>query len=188
MFAKPLKHWLLVALTAGGLALSGCGGDQATKEDTADYGAPADTGMDGGTSGIDASKLNDRGLKGVEEDERSMFADPNNPLSTRIIYFNFDSDVVSSEYTNVLKAHAAYALKRGKTIRLEGHTDEQGTREYNVALSERRAQAVQRVLQLEGMSQDGLPTLAFGEERPAALGHDESAWGQNRRVELIYVQ
>lgn len=188
MTSKNLKLWLLAALTASGLVLSGCGGDQATKDENLDNpGLDAGAGS-GSTSGIDTSRLNDRGLKGVDQDDRAMFADPNNPLSTRVIYFDFDSDVVRSDYTAVLKAHAAYALKRGKTIRLEGHTDERGTREYNVALSERRAQSVQRVLMLEGMSQDGLPTLAFGEERPASLGHDESAWGQNRRVELIYVQ
>lgn len=165
--------------------LSGCAGDS-TKEDSAFTGEEVDDGR--GSTGLDDSRLNERGLRGVEGDEKSMFLDPNNPLSTRIIYFDYDSDVVKSEFMASLKAHAAYAGQKGKTIRLEGHTDERGTREYNVGLSERRAQAVQRTLSLEGMANDALPTLAFGEERPADLGHDESAWVQNRRVELIYVQ
>ncbi len=165
--------------------VAGCASD--TKKEETEY-TGEDLGDDRGSRGLDESRLNERGLRGVEDDEKSMFLDPNNPLSTRIIYFEYDSDVVKSEFMASLKAHAAYAGQKGKTIRLEGHADERGTREYNVGLSERRAQAVQKVLSLEGMSADALPTLAFGEERPADLGHDEGAWAQNRRVELIYVQ
>ncbi len=183
---KRILPLAAASLLAAGM-LSGCARDSAKKEDTS-YTGEDTLGEDRSSTGIDESRLGERGIRGVEDDEKAMFLDPNNPLSTRIIYFDYDRDVVKPEFMAALKAHATYAGQKGKTIRLEGHADERGTREYNVGLSERRSQSVQKVLTLEGMPADGLPTLAFGEERPAALGHDESAWSQNRRVELIYVQ
>ncbi len=174
---------LVAAILA--ISVTGCGGDKNVRDDSSQYGSEFD-GNDASTSGIDTSRLDERGLKGVDYDDRMAFLDPKNPLSTRIIYFDFDSDSVRSEYMASLRAHAEYAKRKGATVRLEGHTDERGTREYNVGLAERRAMSVRRILLLDGVSTDNLRTLSFGEERPAVIGHNESAWGQNRRVEIIY--
>ena len=105
-----------------------------------------------------------------------------------IIFFAFDSDAISAEDQALLAAHAQFLGSRpGLRVRLEGHTDERGTREYNIGLSERRAQAVRRVLGLQGVADSRLSTVSYGEERPAVAGEDESAYSKNRRVEIIYV-
>lgn len=108
--------------------------------------------------------------------------------ATRIVYFDFDSSEIRPEFTAVLAEHAR-ALTRNASVRvrLEGHTDERGSREYNIGLSERRAQSVRRALLLQGVGENQLATVAFGEERPAVAGSTEAAWAKNRRVELVYV-
>ena len=112
---------------------------------------------------------------------------PEGFLATRVIYFDFDSDRIREEDRPVLEAHAEYlASDLNASVTLEGHADERGSREYNVGLGERRASAVRRVLTLLGTSDGQVRTVSYGEERPAALGHDESAWSQNRRVEFNY--
>jgi peptidoglycan-associated lipoprotein len=104
------------------------------------------------------------------------------------IYFAFDSDAISADDQALLAAHARFLGSRpGLRVRLEGHTDERGTREYNIGLSERRAQAVRRVLGLQGVGDSRLSTVSYGEERPAVAGEDESAYSRNRRVEIVYV-
>ncbi len=181
------QNWLgLVMIAVLGITVAGCGGKDKVRDDDAFPTYNEDDSNAGSTSGIDTSRLNERGLKGVESDDRRRFLDPNDPLSTRVFYFDFDSDRVRTEYMASIQAHAEYAKRRGSRVRLEGHTDERGTREYNVGLGERRAQAVQRLLAAQGVSASSLRVLSFGEERPQELGHDESAWSRNRRVEIIY--
>jgi peptidoglycan-associated lipoprotein len=88
----------------------------------------------------------------------------------------------------VVAAHAKYlAAHSGTRVRLEGHTDERGSREYNIGLGERRAQSVRRALLLQGAADAQISTVSYGEERPAAPGHDEAAWAKNRRVEIMYL-
>ncbi|ORU92932.1 MAG: peptidoglycan-associated lipoprotein [Cycloclasticus sp. symbiont of Bathymodiolus heckerae] len=112
---------------------------------------------------------------------------PSSPLSTKVIYFAFDSSAVEPQYEAVLAAHGAYlAANTDVSVFVEGHADERGTREYNVALSEKRAKTVQNLLSLQGASGNQTEAVAMGEEKPVAVGHDESAWHLNRRVELIY--
>lgn len=113
--------------------------------------------------------------------------DPKNQLSVRIIYFEYDSSDIRSEFRPAIEAHAAYlAANPGKIVTLEGHADERGSREYNLALGERRAQSVKRQLSLLGASAGQIRTVSYGEERPQFDGHDESAWAENRRVVIIY--
>lgn len=115
------------------------------------------------------------------------FSDPNNPLSTTTVYFDFDSSEIKSGDREIIMAHARYlAENSGTKITLEGHADERGTREYNIALGERRAKAVSQLMLLQGVSQSQIDVISFGEERPVDPGHDESAWSKNRRVEIIY--
>ena len=105
----------------------------------------------------------------------------------RIIYFDFDKSEIKPEFADVIAAHARNLTSHPNLhIKLEGNTDERGTREYNIGLGERRAQAVRRALMLQGVSQSQLTTVSFGAERPAVEGDDEAAWAQNRRVELVY--
>ena len=110
-------------------------------------------------------------------------------LAKRTIYFDFDSSEIRGEGTDIVAAHAKHlaSLPRAK-VRLEGHTDERGSREYNIGLGERRAQAVRRALLLQGATDAQLSTVSYGEERPAAAGSDEAAWAKNRRVEIVYTQ
>ncbi len=104
-----------------------------------------------------------------------------------VIYFDFDKSDIRPEFADVIAQHARY-LSRNASIRvhLEGHTDERGTREYNVGLSERRAQAVRRVLLLQGVAESQVATVSYGEEKPAVAGSTEEALAKNRRVEFAY--
>lgn len=114
--------------------------------------------------------------------------DPSSPLSNRVVYFEYDSDVVRAEDRDILQAHGAYLAKNPNlSVRLEGHTDERGSREYNLALGERRAMSVRQILMLQGASIDQFQVTSFGEERPAEEGSNEYAWSQNRRVEIKYI-
>jgi len=108
-------------------------------------------------------------------------------LSQTILFFDFDQSGVKDQYRDVLAAHAAYlASNPGLSLRLEGHADERGSREYNIGLGERRAQAVKRALMLNGVPSASLKTISFGEEKPRVQGSSESSWAENRRVELVY--
>ncbi|MBP7913949.1 MAG: peptidoglycan-associated lipoprotein Pal [Vitreoscilla sp.] len=103
----------------------------------------------------------------------------------RVVYFDFDSFVVRDEFRSVVESHAKFlGANRAKRILVEGHTDERGGREYNLALGQKRAEAVQKSLQLLGVTENQVEAVSFGEERPAATGSDEAAWAKNRRAEL----
>jgi peptidoglycan-associated lipoprotein len=114
---------------------------------------------------------------------------PDGPLgSQRVIYFDFDSSDIRNEYVDVIAAHGKFlAANATVRVRLEGHTDERGSREYNIGLGERRAQTVRRALALQGVQESQITTVSYGEERPAAAGSDESAYSKNRRVEIVYI-
>jgi len=108
-------------------------------------------------------------------------------LARRVIYFDFDKSDIKPEFAEIVTAHARNLTSHpGLKIKLEGNTDERGTREYNIGLGERRAQAVRRALLLQGAAEAQITTVSFGAERPAAEGDDEAAWAKNRRVELVY--
>ena len=105
-----------------------------------------------------------------------------------VIYFEFDSSDIQPQYVDDIQGHARRLSNDSLyEIRLEGHADERGSREYNIGLGERRAQAVRRMLLLQGAGADQISTVSFGEERPAAEGSNEAAWAQNRRVEIVYL-
>lgn len=113
--------------------------------------------------------------------------DPDSPLSQRVFYFDFDSSELSAADRDALMAHGRYLAAHPEiALVVEGHADERGTREYNLALGERRAKAAEQVLLIQGAGRDQLQVVSFGEERPVAMGHDEEAWRLNRRVELLY--
>ncbi len=109
-------------------------------------------------------------------------------LAKRVIYFDFDSSEIKGEGTDIVGAHAKYLANNPTArLRLEGHTDDRGSREYNIGLGERRAQSVRRALLLQGATETQISTVSYGAERPAVAGHDEAAWAKNRRVEIVYL-
>ncbi|MEW5058372.1 peptidoglycan-associated lipoprotein [Cycloclasticus sp. 46_120_T64] len=166
---------LLVSLCLSS-ALAGCsmfGGDEQAG------GSAAINGSNGGASTT--------GLNGADNFTGHPLDNPASPLATKVIYFAFDSSAVEPQYEAVLAAHGAYlAANNGVAVIVEGHADERGTREYNVALSEKRAKTVQNLLSLQGAAGNQAEAVALGEEKPVVLGHDEKSWRLNRRVELIY--
>lgn len=117
----------------------------------------------------------------------SPLDDPNSLLSKRVIYFDFDRAEILADQRAIVQAHAEYlAANRNVRVVLEGHTDERGSREYNMGLGERRANAVRSFLTLNGVSTSQIEVVSYGEERPVAMGQDESSWRLNRRVEIVY--
>ena len=115
--------------------------------------------------------------------------DPANILSKRSIYFDYDSNVVKDEFRPVVAAHAKYLGQHRTTrVRIEGNTDERGSREYNLALGQRRADAVREMMQVLGASPGQIETVSFGEEKPRAQGSDERSWAENRRADIRYAE
>jgi peptidoglycan-associated lipoprotein len=105
----------------------------------------------------------------------------------RLVYFDYDSYVIKSEYQSLIEAHARFLKSNaGRRISIEGHTDERGGREYNLALGQRRAEAVRRALGLLGVTDNQVEAVSFGKEKPAAPGSDEASWAKNRRAEIVY--
>lgn len=117
----------------------------------------------------------------------SSLNDPNSPLSQRILYFDLDSSQIKDEDRDIITVHAEFIAAHPEiTVVFEGHADERGSREYNIALGEKRAKAIKQLMTLQGVAENQIQVISFGEERPAALGHDSSAWSLNRRVEILY--
>lgn len=117
----------------------------------------------------------------------SSLDDPNSPLAQRVIYFEYDSAEITMDGQDLLVHHAGYLVANPTVhVTLEGHTDERGSREYNIALGDRRALSVQRILELNGVAPEQVTVVSYGEEKPAAEGNSEAAWRLNRRVELLY--
>ena len=195
---KFSRNWLAASLLA--VFLSACATSQ---NEVMEDGPPLDdqsgatTGMidDGSTTGgAETSGLTDDdtgiGTAIVDESQMTPLArleKADGELSNRTIYFEYDSAKLSDESIALLETHGNFiAGSSSVNVRLEGHADERGSREYNIALGDRRAQSVRRVLLFQGAAVDQVDTVSYGEEQPAVEGHDESAWSQNRRVELIY--
>lgn len=116
------------------------------------------------------------------------YLDPKSPISrNRSVYFDFDASLLKPEFTSMVEQHGKFlASNPAVSIKVEGNTDERGGAEYNLALGQRRAEAVRQALKLAGAKETQVEALSWGEERPKASGHDESAWAQNRRADLIY--
>jgi len=121
------------------------------------------------------------------EFRRDAINDPSSALAEKIIYFDFDQSTIRDQYVDLIAAHGRYLATYGEVkVRLEGHADERGSREYNIALGEGRGLSVRRQLLLQGVNADQMEVISYGEELPAALGQSEEAWQQNRRVEIVY--
>jgi len=113
--------------------------------------------------------------------------DPNSPLSKRSVYFNYDQYDVKSEYNSQLQAHAKFiASEPNARVLVQGNTDDRGSREYNLALGQRRADAVKKQLVLMGAPEAQIESVSLGKEKPKALGDNEAAWAENRRADMLY--
>jgi len=113
--------------------------------------------------------------------------DPGSILSKRTVFFDYDSTVVKDEFKPTVSAHAKFLTdNRGRKMVIQGNTDERGSREYNLALGQRRADSVKKMLMLLGATDGQIETVSFGEEKPRAAGSDESSWSQNRRADIVY--
>ena len=143
---------------------------------------PADTMAGDTSSGADTDVYCDDPMAGGE-----ALPDDTAGELAHVIHFDFDSAEVRADYTDIVARHALIlANDSSKRVRLEGHADERGSREYNIGLGERRSQSVRRLLMIQGASASQISTVSFGEERPVAFGSDEDSWAQNRRVEIKY--
>jgi len=146
----------------------------------------ADGVQTGGLGGVDSTEGSF--LSGMTVSfEKAAINDAGNVLIEKTIYFDYDSDQISADYQTLIGHHGKYlAANSDMRVRLEGHADERGSREYNVALANRRAQSVRRLVLFQGASADQVEVISYGEEKPVALGHDDESWRLNRRVELVY--
>ncbi len=167
------KLKILATLVAMMLFLAACGSNEVEDEFEEDF----DTVIDDSDSSFD--------------DEGEDFSAPVDPWADvvnvdSVFYFDFDQSLLRPESRAALTVYARVLQESPKSVRLEGHADERGSREYNMALGERRANAVRDFLVLQGVDGSLIETVSYGEERPAEVGSFESAWSKNRRVELIY--
>ncbi len=113
--------------------------------------------------------------------------DPNSILSQRSVYYDYDSYSVKNEYRELVMSHARYLRDNANSkVLLQGNTDDRGSREYNLALGQRRADGVKSMMTLSGARDAQVESVSLGEEKPSAVGHDESSWSQNRRTDIIY--
>lgn len=176
-----MKRIVAIALLMAGAALlSGCPKKHNVIEQ------PNAGSQVSGNQGDEGASTSSRALAG-DAGTQGMGADATGPLARKVIYFDFDKSEIKPEFAAVVAAHARNLSSHPNMhMKLEGNTDERGTREYNIGLGERRAQAVRRALMLQGVAESQLTTVSFGAERPAVEGDDEAAWAQNRRVELVY--
>lgn len=168
--------------TNGGSFGNGAGAGSSTDVMSRGTGGSAQTGA------LDAdaqAAINE--LMGEKNYTPADLKNPNSILAQRIVYFDYDQSTILEKYKPVLKAHAELMANYPEIrVRLEGHADERGSREYNVALSERRAQTVRQYLSFNSVNSAQMETVAFGEEKPLVASHNTSAWNKNRRVELNY--
>jgi peptidoglycan-associated lipoprotein len=177
-----------IALTVTlALFLAACGGGSAIRGDeSGGSGESAVTTPPVSGSGAETGAAGGSGVEGQALGGDTQVAMAGRPDKTRV-YFEFDSSAIDSESRRIIEQHAAYlAANPDIKIDLTGHADERGTREYNLALGERRGVSVERMLRVLGITTDRITTISYGEEQPLAMGHDETSWRVNRRVEFIY--
>jgi len=140
--------------------------------------------MDGAaveTSGVDAQAVAAEQMEAAANEAQAAL------METTVFYFDFDNATIKADSKNALIAHSQYlAANSSARVVLEGHADERGTVEYNLALAERRALSVSRFLKANGATSSQIETVSFGEERPALMGHNNDSWSKNRRVEIKY--
>jgi peptidoglycan-associated lipoprotein len=179
------RFFTLTAMTAAAFALAACGSNVKLQDSESNAPAPITSAIPSpsNSSGINNNGVPSSAVAPVVATPESSSADDSG--LARVIYFDYDSNVVKEEFRGAIDGHAKrLSAAKGKKVIVEGHTDERGGREYNLALGQRRAEAVQKSLTLLGVSADQIEAVSFGEERPSAQGSAEEAWSKNRRAEI----
>ncbi len=184
---------LAAATVAGALALAGCGSTVKLDETPVETRTPNAVGT-GASAGNNTGTAGSSSGTAAQSQVATVSLPPAGGAAGsaaaggqlgRLVYFDFDSFVVNDEFRGLIDGHAkALAANRAKRLVVEGHTDERGGREYNLALGQKRAEAVAKSLTLLGATEAQVEAVSFGKERPADEGHDEAAWAKNRRAEL----
>ena len=191
------KKLILLPTLFTALALGACSQNTVKPDDgKGAVGSGTQTGTidASGASGVDTSDTRGDYLPGANNDPNDTsdltlagLSDENNLLSKRVIYFDYNQASIRTEYMILINTHAKLAAKYPQLkMRLEGHADERGSREYNVALSEQRSQSVKRIMGIQGARSGQIKTIGYGEEIPIVMGHNKDSWQQNRRVEIKY--
>jgi peptidoglycan-associated lipoprotein len=174
---------------------SGAGGGKgAGGQDGAGGGANGDgaDGVRGTTAGAGGAGVDGNGASGASSaggagGAVTPGANATGNLAQRSVYFDYDSFSVKDEYKPVLQAHAKFLVENPTAkVYLQGHTDERGSREYNLALGQKRADAVRRIMAVLGVKENQIEGVSYGEEKPKNSGHDDAAYAQNRRADIIY--
>jgi len=189
-----MRKFLTAAIAAAFVFLAGCASQETQPEapidDKGTATAPAGSGTT--TSGVGGAGVGGAaGTGGVAGAGAGAAGDPrrdpNNILSKRSVYFDYDSFVVKDEFRPLVEAHARYLVaNRNARMTIQGNTDERGSREYNIALGQKRADAIKRTMTLLGAQEAQIETVSFGKEKPKNPGHDEAAWAENRRGDILY--
>lgn len=182
MKSIPMKSMSMgLCMLALGLVLAGCGGQSAVQPAP---GEGAAAGNETQTSGMNQGYGNAGQPMGQNQQSAA-----NQRPDQNVVYFDFDRSTVKPEYTDLLTQTANYLVAHPNVnVRLEGYTDERGTKAYNIALGDRRAQSVKRFLMLQGVADSQIQTVSYGEEDPADPAHNEAAWAKNRRAVIVYLQ
>ncbi|HLX81268.1 MAG TPA: peptidoglycan-associated lipoprotein Pal [Burkholderiales bacterium] len=168
------------------LAVAACSGGPVTEQPPAgvEDRKPTETGAQ--AQGVKPGQVSTVDLTG-KTPVKSPLTDPNSILSKRSIYYDYDSYDVKDEYKALVEAHGKFLRENpGMKMLIQGNTDERGSREYNVSLGQRRSDGVKKMLLLLGAKEDQVESVSLGEEKPKAEGHDETAWAQNRRSDILY--
>jgi len=184
-------------LLASVMVLSACSSVQLDKkapvEDRTGSNAATTSSNDSAKTGAanDGSADSRAGDKNAQSNQNGQNADPLNDatgmLAKRSVYFDFDSYVVKDEFKPVIEAHSQYLIKNAdRKVVIQGNTDERGGSEYNLALGQKRAEAVRRALNLLGVADSQIEAVSFGKEKPKATGSNEAAWAENRRADIAY--
>ena len=151
---------------------------------------PSASATPGGNAGATTGGTTAPGVGGTttgSTGSANPLRDPNNILSKRSVLFEYDSFTVPDQYRGIVEAHARYLQgNRNTRITIQGNADERGSREYNIALGQKRADAVRQLMRVLGVGDAQIETVSFGKEKPRNPGHDEAAWAENRRADIVY--
>ena len=172
-----MRHFQKVALIASAALLTACSSPTKLNETPVVEKSPAPA----------AQPADPRDVRPVETGSVDPLNDPKGVLANRSVYFDYDSFVVREDGKPVVANHSGYLTKnQGRKVLIQGNTDERGGTEYNLALGQKRAEAVRRSMSSLGVSENQMEAVSLGEEKPKATGSDEAAWAENRRADIVY--